>query len=460
MLNGRRFPLKKFYLVRASRFILACIVCFGAHAEEPEDDPNWRDAISGELRVGLIGARSDRDNDIELDQLLRLRIDPPKHEQFGFRSTVWATEDLDGRESPTSPFRTLNDADNEFVNVRLLEFYGEFRGEQDNARLRVGRQRISESTAFTRIDGALFSRQQGPWEFFAFLGAHASVYRDSREDISTGAGIAWRPTRKTRIAADIFYGNDERRRFGTEEIDSTLTSVSWRQSINQFHHVFARAVWHEEDLDEVQLTSQGIFSGDSVSYILAYRQRLSTLDERPSAFPQFFRVLGELNGYDDLLAIVTIPLGKRFDLGLEAQVHDAEDEAVFSGNRDFERYGLSLSASDIASHYGGRILFEMWDADGAESDKTVSAEISREWESGKAALGVDYVRFQDRILQFDPLDTSTFLIESTDDLYSLYTRYTYDFNDEQQIDLRVSLEDDDTVDAPYLRFTARYTLRF
>lgn len=437
-----------------------CLIAMGSFAQEEEPSPPWREAISGELRTGLSAARSDRDSDVELDQLLRLRVDPPDHETLRFRSTVWATEDLDGRESPTSAFRGLNDADDEFVNVRLLELYGEVRSPQDDARLRFGRQRVIESTAFTRIDGAYFSRRSGPWEVFGFLGANASVYEDSRDDISTGAGFAWRPTQDTRIAADIFYGNDERRSIESEDIDSTLTSVSVRQSINMYHHLFARAVWHEEDLDEVQLTAQGIFGGDSVSYVLTYRQRISTLDERPTDFPQFYRVLGEINGYDDAQVIVTIPLTDQFDLGLEGQVHDAEDDAVLSGNRDFERFGVSLATHDIAQHYGGFILLEVWDADGGESDKTISVEVSRDWATGKAALGVDYIRFQDRILNYDPLDSSTFLIESTDDLYSLYARITHDIDENHGIDLRASLEDDDTNDAPYLRFTARYTWRF
>ena len=92
-------------------------------AQESEPEPSWKEWFAGELQLGLDAARSSRDGDITLDQVLRLKIDPPKHERFHIRTTLWTIEDLDGREDPTSTLRRLNDASGSSVQVRLLSLY-------------------------------------------------------------------------------------------------------------------------------------------------------------------------------------------------------------------------------------------------------------------------------------------------------------------------------------------------
>jgi hypothetical protein len=433
---------------------------FVSAGESDAIDPAWQEWISGELELGLNAGRSDRDGDIEVDQLLRLKVDSPTNDRLHIRSTVWMTEDLDGRESSSSAFHTLNDTSSSFVTTRLLSLYLELEGEENDSRLRLGRQRIMDGVAFNRIDGVYFNARHNQLRFYAFLGARASVYENSYEDISTGAGVSWLPFRGTRMAADVFFGDDERRRFGSDEIEATLTTLSLRHSFNTFHNLFGRVTWYEGDLDEFQLTTQGVFQEDSLFYTLTYRKRVSTLGERPTDFPQFFYVVGELNGYEDVQGIVSVPLGERFELGFEAQVHDADDSTTTTSNRDFQRYGISLDVNQIATHYDARVIVEFWDADEGESEKTISAEVSRKWEHKKATIGVDYDRFQDRIIQFDPLDPDVFFIQSTDDIYSLYIRYEHEFNDQHSLEFRGSVEEDDTSDAPYWRLRTQYTYRF
>jgi hypothetical protein len=425
------------------------------HAER-----TWREWISGDLELGLNAARSDRDSDLELNQLLRLKIDSPENERLHVRSTVWTTEDLDGRESSSSAFHTLNDTSDAFVTTRVLSLYLELEGEHNDSRLRLGRQRILDSVAANRIDGLYFKAGQNKWNYYAFLGARASTYENSHEDISIGAGLSWVPARGTRLALDVFFGDDERRRFGSDEIEATLTSLSLRHSINMYHNLFGKATWYESDLDEFQLTTQGVFQEDSLFYTLTYRKRVSTLSERPTDFPQFFSVVGELNGYEDVQGIVSITLGQRFEMGFEVQVHDADDDMLETGNRDFQRYGLSLDVSKLAKHYDARVIFEFWDAEDRESEKTISADVSRQWLHTKMTLGVDYDRFQDRIIQFDPLDPDAFFIQSTDDIYSVFIRYEHEFNEQHSVRIRGSWEEDNTSDAPYWRLRTQYTYRF
>ena len=450
------------FVFRATTFVvLVCAVFTSvARAQELDSELTLRDWFSGELELGLNAGRSSRDSDIELEQLLRLNVDPPKQPSVHVRSTLWTIEDLDGDESPTSPFRGLSDTSDAAINARLLRLYVELESEKDDARIRLGRQRITDGVAYNRIDGVYLSLSRSNWDYYAFLGARASIYENSHDDISTGAGVAWRLRPGTRLALDIFYGEDERRRVGSDDVESTLTSLSLRHALNAYHHLFGRATWHEDNLDEFQFSAQGVLPDDVLLYVLSYRKRVSTLDERPTDFPQFYHVVGELNGYDDVQAIVSVPIGNRFEVGLEAQSHDAETSSLTSGNRDYQRYGLSFSIDEIAGHYDARLIFEYWDARHGESEKTISGEVSRQWARTEATVGVDYDRFQDRIIQYDPVDFDTFFIESKEDIYSLFFKLRYDLNEQSSLMIRTSVEEDDTTDAPYWRLYTQYTYRF
>ena len=459
--------LRTYDALRCSTCIHTCIaillhllITLDTQAEGPETASTAHDWLSGELELGLNVGRSDRDGDIEIDQLLRLKVVPPEHDDIHLRTTLWTVEDLDGRESPTSAFRSLNDTSRSSVSTRLLSLYLEVEGDKDNSRLRLGRQRITDGVAFNRIDGAYFRASRNSWTYYAFLGARASVYENSSEDVSTGIGISWRPAPGTRAALDLFYGADERRRFGSDGIKATQTSLSLRHALNPYHNFFGRATWHEEELDEFRLTAQGVLHEDKLLYTVAYRRRISTLVERPTDFPQFYHVVGELNGYEDFQGVISLPIGERFELGLEAQVHDAEESMLSTGNRDYQRYGLSLDVNDIAQHYDVRIILELWDAAHGESERTISGEVSRQWTHTRAALGIDYDRFQDRIIQYDPLLQNAFFIESKDDIYVMYLRVRHKVNEHHSIQVRASVEDDDTSDAPYWRLRSQYTFRF
>ena len=425
-----------------------------------ESETSW---LYGDLELGLNAARAKHDSDIEIEQFLRLNIDPPKHERLHLRSTLWFTEDLDGKESPSSPFRSLNDTSDTWITSRVFSLYMEAESDQDDSKLRVGRQRITDGVAYNRIDGFYFSTRQANWNAYAFLGTRASVYENSHNDLSTGTGISWLAMPDTRIALDMFYGDDERRRFGSnneDDIQSTLTSLSVRHVLNEQHYLFGRATWHESDLDEFRVTAQGTVDDEAIFYTLSYRKRVSTLAERPADFPQFYYVVGELNGYEDIQGVVSVPITDRIDIGLEAQVHEAEASMLTTANRDYQRYGVSFDIREIATHYDLHIILELWDAAHGESEKTISGEVSRQWEKTSAAVGVDYDRFQDRILQYDPLDQDDFFIESRDDIYALYIKVKHDFNERHAVQVRASVEEDDTSDAPYWRLRSHYTYRF
>lgn len=440
--------------------LMLLLISLSSFSQEATLPPTPSDWLSGELELELSAGRARHDSDIAINQFLRLNADPPQHEQLHIRSTLWMNEDLDGRESPSSPFRGLNDTSSTWVNARLLSLYIEVENDRDASRFRVGRQRITEGVAYNRIDGIHFSTRQANWSYYAFLGARASVYENSHDDMATGTGISWRPAPHTRVAVDVFYGNDDRRRFSENHLDSSLTSLSMHHALAPRHTLFGRVTWHEKDVDELRLNTQGVMNEEALFYSLSYRKRVSTLAERPVDFPQFYHVVGELNGYEDLEGILSVAIHSQLEIGLEAQVHEAENSELTTGNRDYQRYGLSATLSEVARYYEVGILLEYWDAAQGESEKTISGEVSRRWARTHAAVGVDYDHFQDRIIQYDPVDQDDFYIESRDDIYALYLKVKHELTKQQSIRVRASIEEDDTTDAPYWRLHTHYSYRF
>lgn len=431
-----------------------------ASAQDAEPDSSLRDWFSGELQLGVDTARSDSEGDIELEQVLRLKIDPPEHNRVHLRTTLWTIEDLDGSEDPTSTLRSISDASDSAVQTRLLSLYVEVDDIAGDSTLRIGRQRIVDGVVYNRIDGFYFGWRRARWQGYAFAGARASVYEDAHEDVSTGGGVSVRLHAKTRLNVDMFYGEDERRRFGTGQVETTLTSVSLRQVLGKQHSLSGRATWNDTKLDEVRVTAQGFFSGSEIVYSASYRKRLSTLSNRVTEVTQFTNVLGELNEFQDFLGTIDIPLSEKFSLGFDAQVHDAENTALASGNRDFQRAGASLDMFDLAGHYDASVILAFWNADQGEGQWTVTGEVSREWEGTEVTVGVDYDRFEDRISTFDPALQTVSFVEEHENIYSFYVDVKHEINEQHRIRVRAIFEHDDGPDSPYWRLRGDYTLRF
>lgn len=448
-----------------ARVALVCLSLGALQGAAQEDgvDNRWREAVTGELRTGLDLARSNRDSDVMLDQILRLRIDPPKHKRLKLRSTLWTIEDLDGQESPTSTLRTINDASNATIQTRLLALYLEIddpAGSSTDSTVRIGRQRIVDGVIYNRIDGLFLKWRNPNWDWYTFVGARASVYEDAHEDLASGGGIALRLPTNTRVSVDLFYGEDERRRFGTDDIESSVTSLSVNQALTGTHYLYGRGTWHENDLDEFHVAAQGVFTGSEIVYTLSYRKRFSTLTERVTDVTDFFRVLGELNEFDDYQAIVHVPLSEMFAVGFEAQVHDAARAAFPTGNRDFQRYGVSLDAYGLREHYDASVIVEYWGADQGEDQWTVTGEVSRKWTESYVTVGTDYTRFEDRVSSFDPALVTVFFVETHENVYTVYSKFGHNISDSHSIGLYAGFQDDDGPDSPYWRLRAHYTLRF
>ena len=423
--------------------------------------PDW---VSGTLDIGLDAAMDSprRDgngsNDIKFDQLLRLRIEPPKHEKMRVRTSLWMIEDLDGTEPTTSSFRSINDASRAAVEARLLSLYLEVDDVWGDSTLRLGRQRILEGVVYNRMDGAYFKQLRGNWDWYAFGGARASLYEDAHEDTSAGAGASVRLPTRTRVSLDYFYGEDDRR--GPSDVDADLISLTLRQQLGPYHSLFGRSTWHDGKLDEVQLSATGIFIAPEIVYSVAYRKRESVLIDRPVDINEFVHVLGELNEFDDLLATLDVPVTEKMTVTLEGQLHDADEATLNTGNRDYNRFAAILSGDEVAKGVDFSVVLEHWDADSAENAIIITGEVSKQWEKVKLTGGADYERFQDRITTYDALTQSVENVTTHENIHSVFGRMNYTINEDRSVWFKVIYEKDDTSNSPYWRFRGVYSIRF
>lgn len=429
-------------------------------AQDEEAEPADAKWFSGELELGLDAALTSRDGDIEMDQVLRLKMDPPKRDRLHFQMTLWTIEDLDGHEDSTSVLRSISDASDAAVQARLLSLYMEIDEIAGDSSLRIGRQRITDGSVYNRIDGARFKWHKGIWDAYVFGGVRASIYEDASGDFSTGAGAAVRLPTKTRLSFDYFYGEDIRRSFEGDDVQSSLTSFSIRQALTPRHSIYGQASWFDTRLDEVRFMAQGFFDASEVVYTVSYRNQLSSVADRVTDITEFYYILGELNEYQDIQTVIAIPVTKKFAIGVEAQVHDAENTSLESGNRDFQRYGVSFDLYELGKGYETSVYLNYWDSEFGEGQWTVTGEVGREWEKTRGSIGVDYDRFQDRVVDFDPNLQQPFTVESREDIYSLYVRVRHEINDRHDLRFYTSFEEDDGPDSPYWRLRADYTFRF
>ena len=471
----------------------------GADAERGE---RW-DWIQGELELRLNFEHQNSGSNFEIDQFFRFEIDSPKHERLKIRGSLWTIEDLDGKEPSTSSLRGIDDSFDSPIQARLLYLYLEADDVWGDSTLRIGRQRIHESVAYNRVDGVYFKQRRERWQWYAFGGARASLYEDAHEDIVAGAGISYRPWKKTRVAIDYFYAQDEQRGSETvsrrmraqslgrtflrsvrRHIDSQSLTITATQLLGLRHQLYGRYVFHDDDSDEIRVSATGVFSFHDITYDVSYLRRLNVLRDRTNDLTGFFRVLGEQDEFDDFQATVSIPIKERFAVSFEGQFHISEGDSVLSGNRDFQRYALVFSAEELWSDIDMMAALERWNVEDGEGSWAVTGEVSKQWTRLKGTVGVDFERYEDRLTPYTAEHQGTFAfftslfpllapllrplliasdvnaVQLHENIYSLYGRVQYKIDAHRELGAQLTLEDDDSSSSPYLRLQANYRIRF
>ncbi|MBI4559506.1 MAG: TonB-dependent receptor [Candidatus Hydrogenedentes bacterium] len=478
-------------------------------AETPPATPEGQEAkpakkwIRGSVQAGIDAAWDDDDTDVNLNQSLQLKMDPPQWPRLHLRGSLWMLEDLDSDESRHSTLRDINDASRSDLRARLLYLYVDVDDVWGDSTLRIGRQRIQESPAFNRIDGLYFKQRHPKWDWYTFGGARATIYDDALDDLVLGGGAAYRPVIGTEITLDAYYGEENRSRSDIVyrrpivdllrldfprrirgDINDTLVALGIRQEITPNLRVFGRYTLEDGESDEILVNAYGRIPGWDLAFDVAYRQRLNVAGDRVTDISNFYRVLGNYEEYQNLLISLHRPLTKKLTLSLEGEVNNAENDDWLTANRDYQRYAAILSATDLVPSVDTSVSLERWDVDEGESTWAVTGEVTKRWDKLRLTVGTDYQRYKDKVLVYDPLPFWTsrglaaifpgfflntepiifFLdqtvVETHEDIYSVYTKLNWSVKDNQDVTARVSYETDDGPDSPYWRVQVGYDLRF
>lgn len=462
------------------------------------------EVFSGSVHLGFDFVNADGVSDINLNQSLRLTARPPKHENVKFYTSLWMHEDLDSDEESNSVLRDINDTYDSDVRARLLELYMQVDELWGRSTLRVGRQRVIEGVAFNRIDGAYFKKYYRKVDWYLFAGVQASIYEDRSDDLTYGGGASFQLTPKTRLAIDGYYGEETRRRGETvfrgtllarvlgfrfprrvrRTVDDSLVALSLWQTLADNHQLFTKLTIHEGEAEELLIDFTGYFEKLKLTYEAAYRRLLEEQGDRVNDATAFFRILGVQEEYDHYLLTLSRPLTEKLTLSVEGELRDTRNDDPRTANRDFHRYGAVLDAKELLWDVDTSLAVDRWDVEGGESLWSVTGELEKTFGEVDVTLGVDYERFEDQFIVYDPrpLAIRTFLtaiipglfpgfaplvlyfdeptVKVREDIYSAYSKVKWRISDNQDLSFRLRYEEDEGRESPYWRFRVNYAFRF
>jgi len=475
----------------------------GSDAARPAPAKGPSKWYDGSLQIGADTQWSQGDSDVNLNQTLQLNINPPSYPKLHLRGMLWMHEDLDSDESKSSPLRDINDGYDSDVRARPLYLYAELDDLWGKSVLRIGRQRIQEGVAFNRIDGVYYKQTNGPLDWYVFGGVRASIYRDTHDDAVFGGGASYKFGDKTRLGLDIYYGNEDRaerdevlpgllprlfdwsypRRI-KEDISDDMVAFSIWQEITANIHAYGKFTLHNGESDEYLLDITGFVPSWNVTYDLAYRRRLDTIEDRVTDLAGYYRILGPYDAYDDLMLSVHRPLTEKLVLSLEAERHNSRGDDEYTSNRDYMRYAAILSADKLAGGVNATVSLARWDADLGEGSWIVTGEVSKTFGKVKLSLGADYQQYKDVYEKYNPapyrlnrlatwvvpgfytnyrplvniFDTGH--VATYNDIHTFYTKLKWAVCTDQDLTSQISYEEADGPDSPYWRARVSYEIRF
>lgn len=475
---------------------------FAQDGDESADapKPKW---YAGQLELNADAEWSDGGSDIDLDQTLRLNIDPAEYPKLHLRSSFWLHEDVGGDDDGIHA--DLFDAWGNDVEARVMHLYLEVDDLWGNSTLRIGRQRILEGPYFNRIDGAYFKKEMPRWSWYAYAGWRASHYQESHDDPAYGGGVSYNVLPGTRVALDAYQVKEERRelyvyrrrRFSDflndefprkveESFTDTSVSVSLWHDITPNLRFFGAYRWHDGDGDELHLELSGFVPSWELAYDITYRKRMDVARDRQTDRTAFYRVLGRLEEYDSWAISLHKPVLDWITVSLDAEIRDVDGSEHRVNGRDFLRYGGNIHFEDFWWELDADLSAEKWDVDGAEEGWSINAELSRPFGAHEVTVGAGYENYTDEFYGYNffpnwinqirivalpnasPVLTNNFTVnlrdvqryETHQDIYSIYADWEWDLTESHSFDAGVSYEIDDSSESPYWRVKAGYTFKF
>lgn len=472
-------------------------------AAAPAENKKW---YRGSFGAGFDGIWNDGgDHDLELNQSLQFQIDPPRHERLHLRGSLWTIENLGSAPPKYSGLRGIDDAYDSDILLRASYLYLDIDDLWNDSTLRIGRQRIMEGAAYNRVDGVYFKQRLNAWDWYVFGGTRASFYDDEFENPVAGGGLSFTPSGKTKVALDAYWGREDRSignartlhgpiagllyRLTDDDVERRVDDVSvalsvW-QTVNEKLSLFGRLNWVDDAGTEILLSATGYFAEPcDITYELTYRHQFNSIGDRTNDVTGYYRLLGTYESYDDVFLALHRPLTERLMLSLETDIHDSH-ETNWS-NRDYQRYALILSGNKLfdKAALDARIGLERWNVSGGEGTWAVTGEVGRQFNQVYVAAGADYQRYEDRvtldnqplllldmarawfapgILQgYNPLMLfyERYTVEMHENIYTLYAKTKWSIGSDQDLQAKITFENDDRPDSPIWRVQADYTIRF
>ncbi|MBX3179230.1 MAG: hypothetical protein KF886_17890 [Candidatus Hydrogenedentes bacterium] len=458
--------------------------------------PWYRGSFEAEIDSVISGGG----NDWDLSEYLRLEMDPPQMPRLHLRGSLWLHQDLSSDRGKPNTLRDINDASASDVQARLLYLYADIDGVLgDQSVLRLGRHRIREGATYNRVDGLYLKKRHDRLEWYGFIGARASIYRDTSDDLVLGGGVAFIPGVHTRLALDGYYAEESRygvararrssllggfnRPIANEINDSRVTLSLWH-SFGVNTRLFARLGTLGGDVNELVLSLNGYIPRLDLLYDVDYRQLFDTTGDTTADLSPFYQILGQYRQHKTLYIGLHRPITKRVTLSLEGEIRDAKNDDFYTGSRDYYRLATVLYVEDLYREFDVSTSLEYWDTSEGEGYWTVTGEVERKWETVKWRAGVDFVRYKDRVIEYDYRTArlndaivallpgvypgrsffaqyaATRVVDTRENVYSIFTDIEWEFRKDQELFAKVSFEEDDAPDSPYWRLRAGYRIRF
>jgi len=470
---------------------------------EPEKKGAGKPWVRGSFEAGFDGIWAEEASDLNLDQFLRLKVDPPQCPRLHVRGALWMHEDLNSDEAPYSVLRDINDAWDSAVRARLLYLYADIDSLWKDSTLRIGRQRITEGAAFNRIDGIYLKQRFPGWDWYVFGGVRASLYSDPHDDLVTGGGASARVTERTRVALDMYYGEDDRGSRSSlyrflepegfvrplnEDLKDAAVALSVWQTVTPNLMVFGRFTGHDGGGHEVLLNATGSVPAWDLMYEVSYRRQLNTFGDRVNDLTGFYRVLGPAKAHDHYFFALHKPLTKKLMVSMEGEIHNANGSDWRTANRDYQRLAAILSAEKVCNSVDAQVGLERWNVEGGAGTWAVTGEVTKHWSKLSVTLGADYQRYEDRVILFDAAAnrmsglekiiarptfdgftptvflSDTLAVQLHQNIHSIYAKTKWAVNTNQDLTVKVTYENEEATDgapeSPYWRVKAEYAIRF
>lgn len=470
----------------------------------PEAAAPMQKAFQAGLSAEIDAAKGHRDRDIDLDQSFDFTWTPPKYQKLHLSGDLWLHEDLDSDESRYSTLRDIEDSYDSDVRFKPLQLNMTLDDVWGKSTLRIGRQRILESPLYNRIDGVYFKKNLLQWDWYSFAGWRASLYDDAFDDPVVGGGTGIHVTPRTYATLDFFWSEEDfdsdvhyclisplRALFGgvyrrpiEEEVSDSYLSLGIDHMITPNMNLYGRFSLVGGEADEFQLELVGLLPRWDVTYQLMYRRQMHRIKDRADDLTVYYQTLGPEETYDLFLIGLQKPISKKLTLALDAELRDADHGGDYMGNRDYARQMLSLVVEEMAPGVDATLSVEHWAVEGNEGTWAVTGEISKHWTKTEAALGADYERYREEVVDYNPWpfrvsELATYalpgvfprftplvwffdekVVEVHENIYSIYGKVRWTMTDAQSLTARLTFEDDDGPDSPLWRLRAWYELRF